>query len=598
MRYSILPIALIAFCHASGQTAGNKAQPGNFPQSPYERSNGTETSTYFECISFYKQLDEISPKLSIREMGMSDAGYPYHLVLYSNDGTFDPAKWHAQHKIVILINNGIHPGEPDGVDASMLLLRDIVARKIKIPDNVGLAVIPLYNIGGALNRSSTSRVNQNGPASYGFRGNAQNLDLNRDFTKNDSRNSRAFGQIFQWLVPNILIDNHVSDGADYQYTMTLLATQWNKLGGELGRFLHDVYQPAVFADMEKMGWAMTPYVEFGEGSPDRGWDGFYDEPRYSSGFAALFHTMAFMPETHMLKPFKDRVLATYALMQSMISQASLHAAELIDKRERDLAADQAGHRLSLDWKVDNTRWDWILFKGYETGMKTSGVTGMPRMFYDHGKPFEKRVKFFDYFQSDDSVEVPGGYLIPQGWHDVIDLLRLHGVIMRRLDRDTLMNPEVYHIADYKSAARAYEKHHKNTSTRVVADHQVVHLLKGDYYIGTNQPWRRFIVEMLEPQGEDSYFAWNFFDAILQQKEGYSTYRWEDVAEKWLVEHPEVRQELDEKKKADSVFARSVSQQLNFVYRHSPYYEPAHLRYPIFRISAEDEKALVKARMFR
>jgi len=184
---------------------------------------------------------------------------------------------------VILINNGIHPGEPDGVDASMLLLRDLVQRKVSLPDNVALAVIPLYNIGGALNRSPFSRVNQNGPESYGFRGNAQNLDLNRDFTKNDSRNARSFVRIFHWVNPDLQIDNHVSEGADYQYTMTLLPSQWNKLGGGLGTFLHDVFQPALFAGMEKKGWPMTPYVNFEEGNPSRGWDAFYDEPRYSTG---------------------------------------------------------------------------------------------------------------------------------------------------------------------------------------------------------------------------------------------------------------------------------------------------------------------------
>src|SRR5579872_6522612 len=234
---------------------------------PFERSNGTQTATYAECIAFYKQLDKLSPALSIREMGMSDAGYPYHLVLYSNDGVADPAVWHRQHKVVILINNGIHPGEPDGIDASMLLLRDLVARKIALPDNVALAVIPLYNIGGALNRGSFSRVNQNGPESYGFRGNAQNLDLNRDFTKNDSRNARSFVEIFHWIDPEIMIDNHVSDGADYQYTMTLLSTQWNKLGGELGTFLHDVFGPALFTDMEKKGWPMTPMWSSKRGIP-------------------------------------------------------------------------------------------------------------------------------------------------------------------------------------------------------------------------------------------------------------------------------------------------------------------------------------------
>jgi hypothetical protein len=553
------------------------------PQTPFERSGGTETATYAECISFYQQLDKLSPALSIRVMGMSDAGYPYHVLLYSNDGTADPAVWHRQHKAVILINNGIHPGEPDGVDASMLLLRDLVAGKVKLADNVALAVIPLYNIGGALNRGSFSRVNQDGPVAYGFRGNAQNLDLNRDFTKNDSRNARSFAKIFHWVDPVLQIDNHVSDGADYQYTMTLLATQWNKLGGEVGAYLHDVFQPMLFAEMEKKGWPMTPYVDFEEGNPDRGWEGFYDEPRYSSGYAALFHTMAFMPETHMLKPFKDRVRSTYALMQTMIGTVSAHAGELLAHRSHDIAADGDSARLSLDWKVDTTRWDTLNFRGYLAVEKTSGVTGLPRMYYDHHQPFEKKVRFYDYFVSDAAASVPAAYLVPQGWHDVVDLLQLNGVHMRRLTADSTVAVEVYHIADYKSAGRAYEKHHKNTAVRVTASRDTVRLRRGDYVVPTDQAARRFLVEMLEPTGEDSYFAWNFFDAILQQKEGYSAYRWEDVAEQWLKDHPALREDLEAKRKADPAFAKDARAQLNFVYRHSPYYEPEHLRYPVYRV---------------
>ena len=216
-------------------------------------------------------------------------------------------------------------------------------------------------------------------------------------------------------------------------------------------------------------------------------------------------------------------------------------------------------------------------------MKTSDVTGLPRMYYDHTKPFERPVKFYDYFAADAWATVPKAYVIPQGWHAVVDLLQLNGVQMRRLTGDTTMTVEVYHIADYKSYPRAYEKHHKNTAIQVKTDQESLHFLKGDYVVTTDQPARRFLVEMLEPTGEDSYFAWNFFDAILQQKEGYSAYRWEDVAGEWLKTHPDVRQQLDEKRKTDTVFSKSARAQLQFVYEHSPYYEPAHLRYPVYRV---------------
>src|SRR5882724_3837550 len=405
---------------------------------PFEKSRGKETATYFECISFYKQLDKTASKISIKKTGLSDAGYPYDVILYSNDERFDPVQWHRQNKIVILVINGIHPGEPDGIDASMLLLRDLTAGKITMPDNVVLAVIPIYNIGGALNRNSFSRVNQDGPASYGFRGNAQNLDLNRDFTKTDSRDAHSFVQLFHWLNPDIQIDNHVSDGADYQYTMTLISTQWNKLGGETGKFLHDVFDPALYGSMEKKGWPMCPYVNFEEGDTENGWEAFYDSPRYSSGYAALFHTIAYLPETHMLKPFKDRVRATYVLMQTVIEQSSIHAKEIIEKRKQDIAEDLQKKKFALTWKTDSSRFDSILFKGYTASYKQSEVTGLQRLFYDHHRPFEKKVRLYNFFSGEEWVTAPSAYLIPQGWHEVIDRLKENDVRMLQLIRDSVI----------------------------------------------------------------------------------------------------------------------------------------------------------------
>lgn len=552
---------------------------------PFEKSEGKETATYFECIDFYKKLDQFSGKISIRKMGISDAGYPYDVVLFSSDGAFDPRQWHAKNKLVMLIINGIHPGEPDGVDASMLLLRDLAQGKMKMPEDVVLAVIPIYNIGGALNRNSFSRVNQQGPVSYGFRGNAQNLDLNRDFTKCDSRDAKSFAKIFHWLNPDIQLDNHVSDGADYQYTMTLISTQWNKLGGSLGKFSHDIFDPALFHSMEEHHWPMCPYVNFEEGNVEKGWEAFHDYPRYSSGYAALFHTLSFISETHMLKPFKDRVWSTYTLMQSMIDVASAKSKEIIDARKTDFANDMKENNFSIKWKVDSTLFDLVPFKGYEASYRTSEVTSQSRLYYDHSKPFEKKVVYFDYYKSDKSTTVPDAYIIPQGWHEVIELLRLNKVTMTRLVKDSVLSVAVYHIDDYKSYPKPYEKHHKNFDVNVSSSQQIIHFLKGDYIISTHQPARRFLVEMLEPIGEDSYFAWNFFDAILQQKEGYSNYRWEDVAATYLKDHPELRAAFDQKKQSDPVFDTNTDAQLNFIYKNSPYYEPAHLRYPVYRLLA-------------
>jgi hypothetical protein len=556
----------------------------NAQQCRFEKTNGLESATYSEAIEWYKNLDKSSSKVLVKEMGMSDAGYPLHLVMVSNDGRFDAAQWHKHNKAVILINNGIHPGEPDGIDASMILVRDIVNNKIKLPDNIAIGLIPVYNIGGCLNRNSFSRANQDGPLEYGFRGNAQNLDLNRDFTKSDTREAKSFARIFHLLDPDILIDNHVSDGADYQHTMTMLTTQYDKLGIGLGGWLRENFEPQLYKGMADKNWDMVPYVSFETASPDRGMVMFYDPPRYSSGYAALFQTIGFIPETHMLKPFKQRVLSTYAFSQTVIEKASLNATELIAQRKKERGDVVKERSFPLKWNLDTTKFTFVNFKGYEQAYKPSDATGLNRMYYDRSKPFTKQIKFLNTFKPSNLIDAPVAYIIPQGWHAVIDLLKLNKVQMQPFKNDTLMDVEAYRIDEYKAMPRAYEKHHKNSGVKVSSLNQKIRFLKGDYIIWLNQPANRYLVEMLEPTGDDSFFAWNFFDGILQQKEGYSDYRWDDLAAEVLKKDPALKSKLEEKKKGDEKFAANGSAQLDFIYKNSPYYEPGHNRYPVYRLN--------------
>jgi len=549
----------------------------------FEKSNGKKTATYFEAIEWYKALDKAFPKIMLKEMGPTDAGYPLHLVLVSADGQFDPAGWHRQHKIVILVNNGIHPGEPDGIDASMMLVRDLAQNKVKLPLNVVLGFIPVYNIGGCLNRNSYTRANQNGPDEYGFRGNAQNLDLNRDFTKCDSKEARSFAEIFHFLDPDIFIDNHVSDGADYQHTMTLITTQYDKLGPVLGNYLKQDFEPAIYKDMKTKGWDLIPYVDFENDELDKGIHMFYEPPRYSSGYAALFNTMSFIPETHMLKAYAQRVISTYDLMLTFIEEASRSSAGIIEHRNKAKEESIKQKTFPLSWKQDTTKFSEISFKGYEKDHSISDATGLDKMFYNHEKPFTKQVKFYNAYAPANIIQGPRAYIIPQGWYAVVELLKLNHVTVGQFKNDSTINLNIYHIDDYKSYTKPYEKHHKNYGVTVSASIQAVKVLKGDYIVYLNQPNNRYIVEMLEPTGDDSFFAWNFFDAILQQKEGYSDYRWEDIAAAVLKNDPALKQKLDEKKAADPKFAANSNAILDFIYRNSAYYEKAHLRYPIYRI---------------
>ncbi len=551
----------------------------------FEQSDSTQTPTYAEAINWWRALDKASDNISMQAAGPTDSGEPLHLILYSPDGENTIQKIRKSGKPILLINNAIHPGEPDGVDASMLLLRELAFDK-QLQREVGdvvLAVIPFYNIGGALNRNTSSRANQEGPQEYGFRGNARNYDLNRDFIKLDSKNARSFAELFMMLQPQLYVETHVSNGADYQYTMTLLSTQHNKLGGPLGTYLHNKLEPALYRHMEQANWPMTPYVNVWGTVPDKGWIAFIDGPRYSSGFAALHHTIGLVTETHMLKPYNMRVAATY---QFLLSTAKLVAKEgkqlaQLQKEQQHYMGQQSS--LPVQWAPDTSQHSIINFRGYEGQMQKSKVTGLPRLFYDRSKPFEKPVKFYDTYQPSQTIAVPRYYVVPQGWWPVVERLQANGVQLTTLPKDTVLQAEVYRIKAYKTLERPYEGHYLHHSIEVETTQQKVRLRKGDFLVPLNQAARRFLVEVLEPTAPDSYFAWNFFDPILQQKEGFSDYVFEDVAARLLKEDPALQQALEEKKKAEPAFAADAAAQLDFIYKRSPYYEEAHLKYPVYRI---------------
>lgn len=528
-------------------------------------------------------MDAVSGKVKLLEMGMTDAGYPLHLVVVSENGDHNFSNIKKNNKRVILINNGIHPGEPDGIDASMLLVKDIVAKKYPLPDNVVLAIIPVYNIGGCLNRSDLYRVDQNGPEEFGSRGNSQNLDLNRDFIKNDSKDARAFAGIFHLTDPDVFVDNHVSNGADYQHVMTLLSTQHNKLGHVMGEYLEKEFEPALYSSMKAKGFDLVPYVNVWGDVPEKGWQQFYDAPRYSSGYAALWHSFSFTPETHMLKPYDQRVKATYALMQSFIEFTSKNNSTIksLRDRQRDVVKNATTLPISWEWVKDKSK--EIEFKGYASGYKNSEVSGLPRLYYDRQKPFTQRIKFFNQYAPSNEIKKPVAYVIPQGWWKVIEILQLNKVNMRKLKNDTIIEVEVYKIDDYKTSPRQFEGHHLNSDVKVSKKVLAIKFRKGDWYVPMGQNADRYLMETLEPQGGDSFFAWNFFDPILGQKEGYSDYVFEDEAARYLQSNPDLRLKLEERTISDSVFAKSGRAQLNFVFQNSKYYEKDHMRYPVYRV---------------
>ncbi|MBD1393634.1 M14 family zinc carboxypeptidase [Mucilaginibacter glaciei] len=549
---------------------------------PFELSKDKNyTATYAEVIKYYQNLAKQQPQMRLVNYGSTDIGKPLTLVVLSKDKVFDPALIKKQNKRVLLINNGIHPGEPEGIDASMMLARDLLKNN-RLPKDVVLCFIAVYNIDGNMNRG-ISRANQNGPRAYGFRGNYRNLDLNRDFIKADSKNALAFTQILNTWMPEVLLDNHVSDGADYQYVMTLIETQKDKQNPLLADYTTKVMTADLYKGMKKSGYEMIPYGAGEGGLPDSGIVSFMETPRFSTGFAAQHNIISYMTETHMLKPFDKRLQATYNFMQELINICQRDAKQIGELKKRVDAEVSQQKTFGLAWALDENKVDTISFKGYEASYKISEVSGLKRLFYDRNKPYTRTIKFFNTYKTTATAEKPVAYVIPQAWGKVIDLFKLNKVAMSRLIHDTTLNLQMYYIADYKTGTRPFEGHYIHTGVKLNPVDSKIKFYEGDYVVYVNQPINRYLIETLEPQGVDSFFAWNFFDSILGQKEYFSDYVFEDIAADLLKKDPALRQKLDDEKAANPALAKSAAQQLNFVYRNSPYFEKTYLRYPVGRL---------------
>ena len=554
----------------------------DFP-TPFETSNKTETATYDQVIDFYLKLSQEFSTINIQTIGTTDSGKPLHVVTYSAKGDFDFKKL-GESNTMMLINNGIHPGESDGIDATMLLFRDLASNEIETPNETIIATIPIYNVGGALNRNNTSRANQNGPLEYGFRGNAKNYDLNRDFIKTDTKNAETFAKIFHLINPDVFIDNHVSNGADYQYTLTHLFTQHNKLGGKLGDYVHNSLMPQLQDSLLNSGWDITPYVNVFNSPPENGFIQFMDSPRYSTGYTTLWNTVGMMVETHMLKPYNKRVEGTYELMRKMITITEKDGPDIRAMRDVTFTSKYPNSYYPTAFKIDSTKASNYIFKGYKADTIISEVTGLKRLTFDRNTPIETEVTYKDFYVPSDSVKIPKAYVIGKQWRNIIDKLDLNNIHYSTLQKDSTINIEYYKINEYETYKTPYEGHYPHYNTTVNVEQTTKEFHVGDIVIPIDQPGFRYLLETLEPTAVDSFFNWNFFDTILQQKEGFSPYVFEDTALEMLENDTILKMEFEEQKRTNPEFNENWYQQLDWLFKQSKLYEEAHLQYPVFRIA--------------
>jgi hypothetical protein len=556
--------------------------------------------SYYEAIDAYKQLSANYPITKLTEMGPTDIGKPLHLFFISKDKDFDPVSIRKKGKSIILIINGIHPGEPEGIDASIQFAWDLLRNKDgmqKFLDNTVIAIIPVYNIDGSLNRSQYYRLNQNGPEVKGSRRNAKNLDLNRDFSKQDSKNARTFAKIYQYLNPDVFLDTHTTNGSDHQYELTLIPTQYQRMQPEMAEFFKGKMIPGLYSKMKQNSkFGMIPYVQTaGRGGIKSGITGFEDHPYYSTGYAAMFNCFAFMTENLVYAAFPDRVRSVYDFMIQLLAFTSENGKEIRSlkiKAENEVKTQQ---EFVLDWTIDMTRHEVLIFKGFEYEQTTTPISKRTTGVYNHNKPRTDTIPYYDFYKPALTVKAPVAYVIPQAWEDVISRMSLNGVSMSRFASDTTIEVQSYYIDKNEPSQRATQGHFMNTKTEIRAVIQKMHYFAGDYVVFVNQKSNKYIVSMLEPNAPSSFFTWNFFDPILEGGEFFSIWGFESHAKEMLDKDPALLAEFDKKLASDAEFAKDPVAQLQYIYQKAPQSEvdKGNNLYPVGRIIKDTKLDLVE-----
>ena len=574
-------IFLFAFCLAAITAAAQK------PALLSLRYEENYSPTYDETISMFRLLDQHYREARLVEAGKSDCGKPLHTFIISKNRKFDPEKIRREGKTILLINNGIHPGEPEGIDASLQLADDILRNKNGMAqwlDKLTIVIIPVYSIGGALNRSAYNRSGQTTPYETGFRGNYANLDLNRDFTKCDSENARSFTRIFHLWNPDVFLDTHTTNGSDHQYSITLIPPHPDRFPPVLNQFLEQKMLPALYSGMKQGEYELIPYVDWFYEDARSGIQGTFETPRYSTGYTALFHSLGMITENLIYKPFPDRVKSLYQFMCVLADFTAKNGEIIQKKRQEALQQTLSSTEMTISWKLDSISRTRIEFKGYEPELnQVSQVTGVTRTGYDKSRPFTDSIDYFNNYVPVETVPVPEYYVVPQAWRPVLERLQLNDVNYSLLGRDTLMEVAVDYIEEFGAATRPYNGHYYHDKVTTRSEVQKVQFYAGDWLIPVRQEAMQYLIEMLEPKAKDSFFRWNFFDSVLDQREYFSPYGFEENALRTLREFPELEGKLKARRAADPDFAKDHYTQMSFIYQNSPWAEKSWKRYPVGRI---------------
>lgn len=555
----------------------------------FESSNYLKTESYDETMQYFRALDAASDYASFFSIGKSPQGRDINCLVVSKDKSFSSELSKQSGKPLVLIICGIHSGEIEGKDASMLLLRDILITKEseKYLEKINLLVIPIFSVDAHERFSRFNRINQNGPIEMGWRATAQNLNLNRDWMKADAPEMQAMLKLVSAWQPDFIVDTHTTDGADYQYQITYGLEIYGNIYPSLSNWTKNIFIPQMTDYVESKGFPVFQYVGFKDWSKgiESGIVDWAASPRFSTGYFAQQNRICLLVETHMLKPYKDRVFSTKAVLESVIKIVNENSSALIklnaeaDKNSiEDFLVKKKYMPLTFDTGDDFSITDFLGYKFYHD---SSVISGADKIVYTTEKQTFK-TKLFNDVKATDSIRLPSAYLIPKEYSSLVERIKLHGINFHQTTESETKKVTRYKFKNVKFDPASYEGR-QHISFEYETYSEELSIPAGTFIVPTNQRTIRIIAHLLEPKSSDSFVQWGFMNGIFEQKEYFENYVMEKVAEEMLNNNEDLRKEFEEKLKSDESFRSNSYERLNFFYQRSPYWDEQLNLYPIMRI---------------
>lgn len=570
-----------------------QSDAGNVPaewRTAAENSDYQKTSSYDETIEYSRRLAKASDLIHYTAYGKSGEGRDLPLLIAASGKEFTPEKAKKSGKAIILIQAGIHAGEIDGKDAGFALLRDIVITKTRadlLKDAI-ILFMPIYNVDGHENSNPYMRINQNGPVEMGFRANASNLNLNRDYMKADAPETRGWLRLWNEWEPDLFIDCHVTNGADFQYNVTYEYAHFQEVSPAIKNWMDKHFDGNVVPKIEKEGNLVTHYVQFAGREVTGGVATFIATPRFSTGYTPIRNRAGLLIETHVYKPYKSRVRGTYDMLRYTVEEAGKEKASLFAaNKQADQETIERGKTYNIDSQfplrlATSKNATQVDFKGLEYKIEQSPITGANRVVYGT-KPLNITIPRFDEGVVTAAAAPPLYYIVPPQWKDVISLIELHGIKFERLKEAKTFEVESYKLTEPRWAANSFEgRVTLNTFKQEVITEQRTYAA-GSILIPLDQKAGNAAIHLLEPNGPDSFIYWGFFNAIFEAKEYGEAYIIEKIAIDMMAKDPQLKAAYEEKLK-DETFAKNPQARLRFFYERSPYFLNQKVGiYPVGRI---------------